>query len=164
MAPIYAKLDDLTNLTAAELVDEIYNDDPDVILDVIRRNRRAPRSDASTNTERLATVISAEKLEADDVIDGFVEAQVIVGAERGTALRELLASVFEASVGLEPALESEQTLMLAFGEKRFSDVVVMTALWESYSFTDLAQLLRMLIDKMEEHCDDEAALAVLRGH
>lgn len=52
--------------------------------------------------------------------------------------------------------------MLAFGEKRFSDVVVSTALWESYSFKDLALLLRLLIDRMEEHCDDKDALAILR--
>ena len=146
-----------------ELVDEIYNEAPDVILDVIRKSHRAPVDPEQTNTAAVAALVERREFEADDIVDGFVAAQAEHGAERGTSLREILLSVFEAAADLEPAFESEQTLMLAFGEKRFSEVVVSTALWESYSFKDLAVLLRMLSDKVEQHCDDKGALAVLRG-
>lgn len=162
MTAIYAKLDDLTQLTPEELVEEIYNEDSDVILDVIKKSRLPPKDVDETKTAAVAALVERRSLEADDVVDGFIAARAEHGAERGSSLREILASVFEAAADLEPAFESEQTLMLAFGERRFSDVVVTTALWESYSFKDLALLLRMLIDKMEQHCDDKDALAVLR--
>lgn len=162
MTAIYAKLDDLEQLTPAEIVDEIYNDDPDVILEVIKKNRREADDADVTNTDAVATFVERRALEADDVVDGFCQAQARHGAERGSSLRELLASIFEAGAGLEPAFESEQTLMLAFGDRRFSDVVAATALWESYSFKDLATLLCMLLDKMDEHCDDADALALIR--
>ena len=109
MAGIYAKIDDVTNLTAAELVEEIYLDDPEVIFDVIRRNRVTPPA-SQTNTDAVSALVSQRKLEADDVLDGYLAAETARGAEAATTIRELADSVFEAANDLEAPHEREATL------------------------------------------------------
>ena len=94
--PIYAKIDDVTNLSPEELVDEIYMDDPDVIFDVIKKNMSVPTT-AETKSEAVAALAQERDLEADDVIDGYLSAGAVRGAERGSSLRQLVASLVEAA-------------------------------------------------------------------
>lgn len=107
MANTYAKIDDVTNLSPAELVDEIYAEDCEIIFEVIRRNRR---SRTETKTEAFAALVELRSLEADDVVDGFLLAEEGRAAERGSSLRALATSVFEAAHDLEPEHEREATL------------------------------------------------------
>lgn len=107
MTAIYANIDDVTNLSPAELVDEIYTADCEVIFDFIRKNRR-PRTE--TNTEAFAALVEQRKLEADDVVDGFIAAESRRGAERATTLRELATSTFGAARDIEQQHERAATL------------------------------------------------------
>lgn len=106
---VYAKIDDVTNLSPLELIEEIYGEDPEIIFEVIRRNRLAPPA-TQTKTEAVAAVVTQRKLEADDLVDGFLAAETERGAERATTLRELATSVFEAAGDIEQGHERAATL------------------------------------------------------
>lgn len=155
----YAKIDEVTNLSEYELVKELWKEQPETILAVIRGDAEGAEPPPGKKTKTVVALVEDADFGADDLVDGYLGSS----ATRRTRAAELAGSLFSALADFDDLESQEDVLKTALESGRFSPVALAMALWESQAFADLASLLANLIEKMHEHCDDEAVLARLQA-